>query len=104
MGVQHPPIEVVPTSLRSQEMEYRPVRHKQHIELVYHGRFAPFHLGHLAVVEAAVALIQVAMRPAVITTWVAMVPAKHLPKQGLATDPVLARFANGPNRRAIIEA
>eukprot|EP00971_Amphidinium_carterae_P270065 5357810-Amphidinium_carterae.1 len=64
MGVQHPPIEAVPTSICSQEMEYRPVRRKQHIELVYHGRFAPFHLGHLAVVEAAVTLIQVAMRPA----------------------------------------
>eukprot|EP00971_Amphidinium_carterae_P329233 6461552-Amphidinium_carterae.1 len=104
MGVQHPPTETAQPSHCREETESRLVRHRNHIELVYHGRFAPFHLGHLAVVEAAVALIQVAMRPAVITTWVAMVPAKHLPKHGLATDPVLARFANGPHRRAIIEA
>eukprot|EP00971_Amphidinium_carterae_P201605 4000635-Amphidinium_carterae.1 len=51
------------TSPQQEDIASGPAQHKRNIELVYHGRFAPFHLGHLAVVEAAVTLIKVAMRP-----------------------------------------
>eukprot|EP00971_Amphidinium_carterae_P079744 1577810-Amphidinium_carterae.2 len=77
---------------------------KKHIELVYHGSFAPFHLGHLAVVEAAVRLVQTAMKPAVVTTWISMTSAKYLLRKGEAPDPVLKRHSHGPNRCSMIDA
>eukprot|EP00971_Amphidinium_carterae_P313906 6239017-Amphidinium_carterae.1 len=49
-----------------------PTEQKQQVELVYHGSFAPFHLGHLAVVEAAVRLVGTAMKPATVTTWISL--------------------------------
>eukprot|EP00971_Amphidinium_carterae_P009380 185351-Amphidinium_carterae.1 len=76
----------------------------RNIELVYHGRFAPIHLGHLAVVEAAVTLVKAAMKPAVVTTWISMASAKHLPVQGDVPDPVLRRYAHGPYRCSMIDA
>eukprot|EP00971_Amphidinium_carterae_P048262 950603-Amphidinium_carterae.1 len=105
MDMPNPPPNIVKqSSPRRADIEMEPAQHKRHIELVYQGRFAPFHLGHLAIVEAAATLIKAAMRPAVVTTWISLVPAKHLPKKGHATDPVLSRYAHGPHRCSMIEA
>eukprot|EP00971_Amphidinium_carterae_P203478 4038120-Amphidinium_carterae.1 len=74
------------------------------VELVYHGSFAPFHLGHLAVVEAAVILIQTAMKTAVVTTWISLTSEKYLMKKGETPDPVIKQYAHGPNRCSMIDA
>eukprot|EP00971_Amphidinium_carterae_P189353 3758553-Amphidinium_carterae.1 len=74
------------------------------VELVYHGSFAPFHLGHLAVVEAAVRLIQTAMKTAVVTTWISLTSEKYLMKKGEIPDPVIKQYAHGPNRCSMIDA
>eukprot|EP00971_Amphidinium_carterae_P129937 2573998-Amphidinium_carterae.2 len=76
----------------------------KHIELMYHGSFAPFHLGHLAVVEAAVRLVATTMKPAVVATWISLTAEKYLLGKGELHDPVLKRYAHGPNRCTMIDA
>eukprot|EP00971_Amphidinium_carterae_P229772 4559333-Amphidinium_carterae.1 len=74
------------------------------VELVYHGSFAPFHLGHLAVVEVAVRLVQTAMKTAVVTTWISLTSEKYLLKKDESPDPLIKQYAHGPNRCSMIDA
>eukprot|EP00971_Amphidinium_carterae_P230267 4569916-Amphidinium_carterae.1 len=96
-GTTRHPETVQPAIASTGDAPETPATKTTNVELVYHGSFAPFHLGHLAVVEAAVRLIQTAMKTAVVTTWISLTSEKYLLKKGEIPDPVIKQYAHGPN-------